>query len=100
MVPGSGPQEHNGLVKVVVTRIGHDGAMHRRVVDTARQRHPATGKASPPCALAAPPPYRPAPGTAAYHIRANGHKVAVGEHDLDGPLRDLITVVPAAGTSC
>jgi hypothetical protein len=49
-------------MRVVVTRIGPDGAMRRRMVDTA-----ASGNAGPweeliARALAAPPPYRPVPG--------------------------------------
>ena len=43
------------------------------------------------------PPYRPIPGTAVYHVSVDDHLVQVGEYDLDGPLRDLVTVVLAMG---
>ena len=49
-------------------------------------------------ALASPlPPYRPVPGTAVYHLSVDDRLVQVGEYDLDGPLRDLVTVVLAMG---
>jgi hypothetical protein len=37
------------------------------------------------------------PGTAVYHVCADGRTVQVGEYDLEGPLRDLVTVVLAMG---
>jgi hypothetical protein len=46
----------------------------------------------------AKPPYRPVPGTAVYHLCVDGSIMQVGEYDLEGPLRDLVIVVPAVGS--
>ena len=81
-----------------MTRIEHDGTMQRRMVDTARQTGPRNWEDLTARALAARAPYRPVPGTAVYLIRADGHTVEVCEYDLDGPLRDLVTVVLAIGS--
>jgi hypothetical protein len=48
-------------------------------------------------ALAAPPPYRPVPGGPVYHLRVDDQVVLVAEHDLAGPLYDLVTAVLAIG---
>lgn len=84
-------------MRVVVTRIEPDGTMQRRVVNTARRHDGARWEDLAARALASPPPYRPVPGTALYHISVADHLVQVGEYDLDGPLRDLVTVVLAVG---
>ena len=47
--------------------------------------------------LAFPPPYRAAPGSPVYVIHAADRAVLVGEQDLTGPLRDLVTMILAAG---
>jgi hypothetical protein len=57
-------------MRVVVTRIGPDGTMRRRMVDTA---------------------------ASVYHIRVGEQIVLVAEHDLSGPLYDLVTAVLAIG---
>jgi hypothetical protein len=88
-----------GQVRVVVTRIEHDGAMHRRMVDTAQQSDPRNWEDLAVRALAMQPPYRPIPGTAIYHLCVGGSIMQVGEYDLEGPLRDLITVVLAIGST-
>jgi hypothetical protein len=88
-----------GPVRVVVTRIERDGAMHRRMVDTAQQSNPKNWEHLAARALAIHPPYRPIPGTAVYHLRVDGHIIQVGEYDLDGPLRDLAVVVLAIGST-
>lgn len=85
------------LMRVVVTQIEHDGTMQRRVVDTAEQSDPRNWEDLTARALAVRPPYRPVPGTAIYHICVDGHTIQVGEDDLEGPLRDLVTVVLAMG---
>ena len=84
-------------MRVVVTRIGPDGTMRRRMVDTA-----ASGDVGPweeliARALAAPPPYRPVPGGPVYHLRAGERVVLVAGHDLSGPLYELVTAVLALG---
>jgi len=40
-------------------------------------------------------PYRPAPGIAVYYIRVDDYVVMAAEHDLAGPLLDLVTAVMA-----
>jgi hypothetical protein len=84
-------------MRVIVTRIGPDGTMRRRMVDTA-----ASGNAGPwqeliARALAAPPPYRPVPMGPVYHVRVGEQAVLVSERDLSGPLYDLVTAVLAIG---
>jgi hypothetical protein len=84
-------------MRVVVTRIEPDGTMRRRVVNTARRADAPRWEDLAGRALAFQPPYRPIPGTALYHVSVDDHLVQVGEYDLDGPLRDLVTVVLAMG---
>lgn len=86
-----------GQVRVVVTRIEPDGAMHRRMVETAQQSDPCKWEDLAARALAARPPYRPIPGTAVYHLSVDSDIIQVGEYDLAGPLRDLVIVVLAIG---
>ena len=86
-----------GLVRVVATRIERDGTMQRRVVDTARRDDGPRWEDLAARALACRPAYRPVPGVAVYHLSVDDHLVQVGEYDLDGALRDLVTVVLAAG---
>jgi hypothetical protein len=69
---GLPPREHNGSVRVVVTRIEPDGTMCRRMVETAQQHDPGNWDDLAARALAAQPLYRPVPGTAAYHLCVGG----------------------------
>jgi hypothetical protein len=84
-------------MRVVVTRIEPDGAMQRRVVDTTRRDDGPRWEDLAGRALASQPPYRPVPGAAVYHISVDDRLVQVGEYDLGGPVRDLVTVVLALG---
>ncbi len=84
-------------MRVVVTRIGPDVTVRRRMVDTA-----ASGAAGPweeliARALAAAPLYRPVPGDPVYYLRVDDQVVLVAEHDLSGALYDLVTAVLAIG---
>lgn len=89
--------EQNELVRVVVTQIEWDGAMQRRMVDTAHGSGGPSGRISPP-ALAVPAPYCPVPGTPVYHVGLDdGTAMLVAEHDLCGPLLDLVTAMLAMG---
>jgi hypothetical protein len=81
----------------VVTRIWQDGTTWRRMMDTAQLRHGQEWEDLAARALAAPPPYRPLPGSPVYHISAGDQVILVAEHDLRGPLRDLVTAVMAPG---
>jgi hypothetical protein len=84
-------------MRVVVTWIGPEGAMRRRMADAA-----ASGDAGPweeliARALAAPPPYRPVPGVR-FTIFAPVERVVPGAgHDLSGALYELVTAVLAFG---
>lgn len=80
-----------------MTRIDRDGTVRRRVVDTAAHNHAGPWEELIAQALAARSPYRPVPGSPVYHVRADDLAVLVAEHELSGPLSDLITAVLAIG---
>jgi hypothetical protein len=88
----------NGLMRVIATRIEPDGTMQRRMVDTARQRDRWLWEDLAARAVGVPVPYRPAPGIAVCHIRVDDNVVMAAEHDLAGPLLDLVTAVMALGS--
>ena len=77
-------------MRVVVTRISQDGAMRRRMVDTAAPGDVGPWEELTERALAVPSPYHPVPGGPVYHLR-------VDDQDLSGPLYDLVTAVLAIG---
>ena len=78
-----------------MTRIEPDGTMQRRVVDTSQRDDGPRWEDLATRALAFPPPYRPIPGTAVFHVSVDDYVVQAGEYDLDGLLRDLVTLVLA-----
>lgn len=84
-------------MRVVVTQIGADGTMRRRRVDTAVSSDAGLWEALIARALAAPPPYRPVPGGAVYHLRVDERVVLVTDHDLSGALYELVAAVLAIG---
>jgi hypothetical protein len=84
-------------MRVVTTRIEQDGTMQRRMVDTARQSDRRLWEDLAIRAIAAPVPYRPARGIVVYHISVDGYVIMASEHDLAGPLLDLVTAVMALG---
>ena len=90
----------NGLMRVITTRIEPDGTLQRRMVDTARQSDRRLWEDLAAHAVGIPVPYRPAPGIAVYHIRVDDYVVMTAEHDLAGPLLDLVTAVMALGSEC
>jgi hypothetical protein len=91
-------QRENGLVRVVVTWIGQDGTMLRRMVDTCRRVDGRQWEHLAARALEFPPPYRPVPGAPIYSVSLDdGTAVLVAEHDLCGPLLHLVTAVLALG---
>jgi hypothetical protein len=81
----------------VVTRIDPDGTVRRGTVDTAQQSDRQPWEDLAAAAVGVPVPYRPAPGIAIYHISVDEDVVIAAEHDLAGPLRDLVTAVMALG---
>jgi hypothetical protein len=84
-------------MRVVATRIEPDGSWQRRVVDTTQRDDGARWEDLAGRALASLSPGRPVPGAAIYHVSVDDHLVQVGEYDLEGPVRDLVTVVLAMG---
>jgi hypothetical protein len=84
-------------VKVVVTEISWDGKVRRRALDTWNFTDVDRWEHLIGQVLAFPPPYRAAPGSAVYVIHARDRAVLVGEQDLTGPLRELVTAILAAG---
>jgi hypothetical protein len=84
-------------MRVVATRIEPDGSRQRRMVDTTQRDDGARWEDLAGRALASVPPYRPVPGAATYHLSVDDHLAQVGEYDLEGPVRDLVTVVLAVG---
>jgi hypothetical protein len=84
-------------VRVVVTEIGWDGSIRRRVLDTCGLTGAGRWEDLIEQVLTAPPPYRAAAGSSVYVIHAGDRAVLVGEQDLTGPLRDLVTTILAAG---
>jgi hypothetical protein len=84
-------------MRVVVTRIGPDGTMRRQMVDTAASSDAGPWEDLITRALVALPLYRPVPGGPVYHLRVDEQAVLVTEHDLSGPLYDLVTAVLALG---
>jgi hypothetical protein len=83
---------------IAVTRVGGDGSVLNRMVDTASREDAARwDHLAADANLDAPPPYRPRPGEPVYHVDANGHAADIAEQDLTGPLRDLVTAVIAEG---
>ena len=85
------------LMRVVVTLIGPDGTMRRRMADTAASSDTGPWEELLAGALAALPPYRAVPGGAVCHLRVDDQIVLVAEQDLSGPLYDLVTAVLAIG---
>ena len=71
--------------------------MQRRVVDTAQQEDCLEWERLARRALEFPPPYRPVPGIAVYHVSVGGQVILVAAPDLDGPLLNLVTAVMALG---
>ena len=96
-LPKCGRRGQTELMRVVVTRVGPDGAIRRRMVDTAASSDADPWEELLARALAAPPPDRAVPGGTVYHLRADDQVVLVAEHDLSGPLYDLVTAVLAIG---
>ncbi len=86
-----------GRVRVVVTQIGWDGSLRRRALDTCGLTKAGRWETLIGQVLAFPPAYRAAAGSPVYVIHAGDRAVLVGEQDLTGPLRDLVTAILAAG---
>jgi hypothetical protein len=66
-------------VGVVVTQIAWDGSLRRRVLDTAGLPDAARWETLIGQILAAPPPYRAAPGRPVYVIHAGDRAIVAAE---------------------
>lgn len=84
-------------MKLAVTEIGWDGGLRRGVIDTARRSDTRRWEELIGRVPAYPPPYRAGPGSTVYHISVDDHVILVSEHDLAGPLRDLVLAVLTSG---
>ena len=84
-------------MRIEVTEVDWDGAMRRRKVDTAGHSDAGRWQQLIARALAVPVPYRPVPGNPIYHLRLGDRDVLIADHDLCGPLLDLVTAVLAFG---
>jgi len=84
-------------MRAEVTQVERDGAMWRRSFDTTGRSDAGSWQQLMTRALAAPVPYRPVPGTPIYHLRLDNQDFLIADHDLCGPLLDLVTAVLAWG---
>jgi hypothetical protein len=83
---------------ITVTRVGGDGSVLARAVDTdAREDASRWTQLAKYAALDMPPGYRPQPGEPVYRIEAGDDAADVAESDLQGPLRELAIAVLAEG---
>jgi hypothetical protein len=96
-LPKRGWRGQTELMRVVVTLVGPDGAMRRRMVDTAASSATGPWEELLARALAVLPSYRAVPEGAVYHLRVDDQVVLVAGQDLSGPLYDLVTAVLAIG---
>ena len=85
-------------MRVVVTEIVPDGEIRRRGLDTSALNGAGRWENLIQQLLASPPLYRAAPGSSVYVIHACDRAVLVGEPDVTGPLRDLLTTILAAAS--
>jgi hypothetical protein len=82
---------------LVVTEIAWNGGIRRRAVDTAGRSDASHWEELIGRVPATPPPYRAVPGAAVYYVSVDDHVLLVSEHDLTGPLRELVVSVLTAG---
>jgi hypothetical protein len=87
-------------VRVAITEIASDGSIRRRALDTCSLTHPGRWEDLIRQVVAVPPPYRAAPRDPVYVLQARGRAVLMGEDNLIGSLRDLVTTILAVGEPC
>lgn len=85
------------FTRVEVTEVEWDGAMRRRKIDTAGHRDAWRWQELIVRAQSCPIPYRPVPGNPIYYLRLDNRDFLIDDHDLTGPLLDLVTAVLAFG---
>ena len=84
-------------MRVEVTQVEWDGAMRRRRLDTAGDGDAGRWQELVARAQGCPIPYRPVPGNPIYYLRLDDRDFLIDDHDLTGPLLDLVTAVLAWG---
>lgn len=85
-------------VRVEVARVAADGSVRRTALDTADWDDAARwDELVAQADLNSFPPYRPVPHQTIYLIYACDREFAITEHDLTGPLRELVMAVLAEG---
>jgi hypothetical protein len=82
---------------LVVTEIGWDGRIRRRLFDFSGLSDAGLWEDLVRQVLATPPPYQPVRGSSVYQVAVGTSAVMIAERDLTGPLRDLVTAVLASG---
>jgi hypothetical protein len=83
-------------VRIVVTGIAWDGRIRRRALNTSGLTDAGRWEHLVEEVLASPPPYRATPGSSVYIIHAGDRAVLMGEENLIGSLRDLVTAILAS----
>jgi hypothetical protein len=85
----------------VITEIAGDGSIRRRALDTGSLTGPGRCESLLGRVLSiSPRAYRAAPGRPVYVLHAGDRAVVMGEDNLIGSLRQLVTTVLAAGDPC
>ncbi len=87
-------------MRVVITEIAWDGSIRRRALDTSALTDAGRWEDLIEQVLAIPPPYRATPGRPVCVLRAGDRAVLLGEDNLIGSLRHLVTTALAAGDPC
>ena len=81
-------------MRLQVAKIAANGSIRQWVVDTAGRSDAGRWEA---LIAASAVPRTAVPGSAVYDIRVDDGKFLVGEHDLSGPLSDLVRAVLVEG---
>jgi len=84
----------------MITEIASDGSIRRRALDTCSLTDPGRWEDLIGQVVAIPPPYRATPRDPVYVLQASGRAVLMGEDNLVGSLRQLVTTILAAGEPC
>jgi hypothetical protein len=87
-------------VRVMITEIAGNGNIRCRALDTSSLTDAGRWETLIEQVLAIPPPYRADPGRPVYVLHARERAVLMGEDNLIGSLRHLVTTILAAGDPC
>jgi hypothetical protein len=84
----------------MITEIAGNGNIRCRALDTSALTDAGRWETLIEQVLAIPPPYRADPGRPVYVLHARERAVLMGEDNLIGSLRHLVTTILAAGDPC